>query len=310
MKVLFSIVLVIVTLPNANTQPKGVDFDKAVIFNKANYEDNYERLCKLPDVTEGYMFYFRNSTIGVKHSLDKVLELLNVNNLSFDEPDLNRDYLGVSITGITDYENISYYTSMDQAEIYRVWLIEDGPWGIKWAIRGGLVSVIIQNFTNEELARISIVEVQREQLRQNELERQRQAELERQRQAELERQSIQQSKRINNAENNAFGTPGTDRRYTDGGLGDGISFGGLGSRRGSLPKPNLSGCEVTQKIEITVDIQVDRDGSVVSAVVKSGTYQDKCIWDMVLEAVKKSRFSPDQNAGYRQTGWIKYIIVP
>jgi colicin import membrane protein len=187
-----------------------------------------------------------------------------------------------------------------------------------------------------------------EQQRQAELERQRQAELERQRleqeriererreeQERIERERQQQAERINNLGRNAFGrqgegtaegsegitegngnqgvtngTPGADRYDTGGGLGNGISFGGLGSRRGSLPKPDLSGCDVTQKIEVTVDIQVDRDGRVVSANVKSGTYQDKCIWDMVVAAARASSFTPDQNADYMQTGWIKYIIVP
>ena len=84
----------------------------------------------------------------------------------------------------------------------------------------------------------------------------------------------------------------------------------MGSRGGRVPKPNLEGCEVTQKIEITVDIQVDRDGKVISAIVSSGTFQDKCIWDTVVAAAKLSRFSADQSANYRQTGWIKYVIVP
>jgi hypothetical protein len=106
------------------------------------------------------------------------------------------------------------------------------------------------------------------------------------------------------------GSPDADRYDTGGGLGDGISFGGLGSRSGSLPKPNMAGCDITQKIEVKVEIQVDRDGRVVAAIVQSATYQNKCIWDMVVEAAKKSRFSADQSANYRQTGWIKYIIVP
>jgi len=95
-------------------------------------------------------------------------------------------------------------------------------------------------------------------------------------------------------------------------MGEGITFGGLGSRRamGSLPKPNMSGCDITQKIEVKVEIQVDRDGRVISALVQSATYQDNCIWTMVVEAAKKSRFSVDPDANYRQTGWIKYIIVP
>jgi hypothetical protein len=109
------------------------------------------------------------------------------------------------------------------------------------------------------------------------------------------------------------GSPDADNYGTGGGLGNGPTFGGLGSRNavGSLPKPNMSGCEITQKIEVTVEIQVNQNGEVINTpFVKSASYQDKCIWDMVVVAAKKSRFSVDRNANTIQTGWIKYIIVP
>jgi len=172
--------------------------------------------------------------------------------------------------------------------------------------------------------------IERERLEQERIERERREEEER-----IERERQQQAERLNNLGKNAFGnqgvgetegsqgvtegtgnqgdpngSPDADRYGTGGGLGDGISFGGLGSRQGSVPKPNLSGCVVTSKIEIIVDIQVDRDGKVVSAIIQQSTYTDKCINDMVLKAAKESRFSVDRNADYRQTGWIKYIIVP
>ncbi len=184
--------------------------------------------------------------------------------------------------------------------------------------------------------------------REKVLERQRQAELERQRieqervererreeEARIEREKQQRAQQLNNMGRDAFGrqgvgetegsegitegsgnqgvangSPDADRYDTGGGLGDGISFGGLGSRTGSLPKPNMAGCDITQKIEVRVEIQVGRDGKVIRAIVTNATYQNKCIWDMVVEAAKKSRFSVDQGANFRQTGWIKYIIVP
>jgi len=187
-----------------------------------------------------------------------------------------------------------------------------------------------------------------ERQRQQEVERQRQQEVERQRieqerieqekreeEARIERERQARAEQLNNMGRDAFGnqgvgetegsegitqgsgnqgdpngSPDADRYDTGGGLGDGISFGGLGSRSGSLPKPNMAGCDITQKIEVKVEIQVDQDGRVVAAIVQSATYQNKCIWDMVVEAAKKSRFSADQSANYRQTGWIKYIIVP
>jgi colicin import membrane protein len=189
-----------------------------------------------------------------------------------------------------------------------------------------------------------------ERQRQAELERQRQAELERQRleqeriereqreeQERIERERQQQAERLNNLGRNAFGnqgvgqtegsegvtrpggnqgdpngSPDSDNYGTGGGLGDGPTYGGLGSRRalGNLPKPNMSGCDVTQKIVVKVEVQVDRSGNVVSAIVTSATYQNKCIWDMVVEAATKSKFDSDQSANYRQTGWIQYTIVP
>ncbi len=106
------------------------------------------------------------------------------------------------------------------------------------------------------------------------------------------------------------GSPDADNYGTGEGLG--TTYGGLGSRKavGSLPKPNMSGCEITQKIEVKVEIQVDQDGKVISAIVQSASFQDNCIWTMVVEAAKESRFSVDRNASHRQTGWINYIIVP
>ncbi len=186
-------------------------------------------------------------------------------------------------------------------------------------------------------------ELERERIEQERIEREAQERIEQERiereareeQERIEKERQEQAARLNNAGRNAFGnqgvgetegsegitegdgnqgvttgSPDADRYDTGGGLGNGISFGGLGSRGGSVPKPNLEGCEVTQKIEITVDIQVDRDGKVITAIVRSGTFQDKCIWDTVVAAAKLSRFSANQNANYRQTGWIKYIITP
>ncbi len=192
--------------------------------------------------------------------------------------------------------------------------------------------------TQEELERQRQEQLERERREQLERERLEQERIERERQAKqerIERERRERAEQINNMGRNAFGrqgvggtegsegvtegsgnqgvtsgSPDADRYDTGGGLGDGISFGGLGSRRGSVPKPDLSDCEVTQRIEITVDIQVDREGNVISAIVRGGNYQDKCIWDTVVAAAKRSKFSPDQSANFRQTGWIKYTILP
>ncbi len=178
----------------------------------------------------------------------------------------------------------------------------------------------------EEKERIQREKVERDRIEKERLEKE-----------QIEREKQAQAEKLNNLGKSAFGnqgvgetggsqgvtegtgnqgdingSPDADRYGTGGGLGEGISFGGLGSRKamGNLPKPNMAGCEITQKIEVKVEIQVDQEGNVISAIVQSATYQDNCIWTMVVEAAKKSRFSVDRNANYRQTGWIRYIIVP
>ncbi|MGW8314617.1 MAG: hypothetical protein ACWGNV_03375 [Bacteroidales bacterium] len=188
----------------------------------------------------------------------------------------------------------------------------------------------------QEKERLEQERLEQQRLEQERIERERIEREKREEEERIARERQQQAQRINNAGQSAFGnqgagttqgsegvtegsgnqgvtsgTPGADNYGTGGGLGNGISF-GLGNRRvdGSLPKPNMSGCDVTQKIEVQVDIQVDREGRVVSAVVSKATYQDKCIWDMVVDAAKRSRFTPDENASYRQAGWIRYIITP
>lgn len=175
--------------------------------------------------------------------------------------------------------------------------------------------------------------IEKERLEQERIEREKREEQER-----IERERQAQADKIKNAGQSAFGnkgvgetdgsqgisggngnqgdpngSPDSDNYATGGGLGNNPYSYGLGNRksRGTWPLPNMSGCEVTQKIEVTVEIQVDRDGNVIGTpTVLKATYQDKCIWDMVVEAARKSKFTADQAAAYRQKGWIRYIIVP
>ncbi|MDF1570041.1 MAG: energy transducer TonB [Bacteroidales bacterium] len=169
-----------------------------------------------------------------------------------------------------------------------------------------------------------------EQIRQEQLAEQRRIEEERRKQEE-------QASRINNLGRNTFGrqgvgeqdgsegvSPGTGTNqgtttgsagvpnYSDGsGLGNGPTY-GLGTRKavGQIPLPNVDNCNVTSRIVVTVEIQVDRNGNVVGASVKSATFADNCIWNTVLEAARKTKFTSDQNAAFKQTGWIKYTIEP
>ena len=180
--------------------------------------------------------------------------------------------------------------------------------------------------TPEELERQRQEELRIERERQERLERER---IERERREEEERQRLEQERiareqrerqqEISNRAQNAFGrqgvgetdgsqgitqgdgnqgvttgSPDADRYGTGGGLGDGIDY-GLGSRKavGNLPKPNVTGCEVTSRIEVKVEITVNRQGIVEDASVLNATFQDQCIWEMVVKAARQSRFSLD-----------------
>ena len=175
--------------------------------------------------------------------------------------------------------------------------------------------------------------IETERIEQERIEREKREEEER-----IEREKQAQAERLNNLGKNAFGkqgvgetdgsegvtegpgnqgdingSPDADNYDTGGGMGDGPTFGGLGSRKaiGSLPLPNMSGCEITQKVEVKVEIQVNQKGEVIKTpIVISASYQDNCIWEMVVQAAKESRFSVDPNANSIQKGWINYIIVP
>jgi hypothetical protein len=256
----------------ASGQVKGVDLDNAVeVKTEDELLNHIEEWLQTPE--SDYVFFIENAyAVDYKHLISELDRILKANDLDINKPDMEDDLLPSEINGLRDYENLSYYVALGKAEIMRRYFIDD-----EWTI----------GITCNYQVRVLIL--------------------------------VESQEQLNNPGRDAFGnqgdptgSPDADNYGTGGGLGDGISFGGLGSRRarGSLPQPNTSGCDVTQLITITVEIQVDRDGNVVNAVVSSATYQNKCIWDVLVKAAKKSKFSVDQSANYRQKGWIRYIIVP
>jgi len=174
-----------------------------------------------------------------------------------------------------------------------------------------------------------------EEIKKQELEKQRLEELKKQR--EEEERKKQQAERIQTLGKSAFGnasvgttegsegitsgtgnqgsiagSPGADNYSDGGGLGSGISY-GLGDRKvvGKLPEPLLTGCIVSSRIIVKVQINVDREGKVVGEPrILDATFQDDCIYKAVIEAALKAKFNPDPNAAFRQQGWIRYIIDP
>ena len=186
--------------------------------------------------------------------------------------------------------------------------------------------------TEEELRR----QQEERERRQRELEEQRRREEEQRKREAEQRKRQEQADRLNNLGESTFGRQGTGEddgsqgiqpgegtnqgsttgspgatNYGEGsGLGDGISYGLGGRKVEGVTKPNVDNCEVTSRIIVTVEIQVDRDGKVVSANVSNATFADKCIWDRVIEAARNTKFVSDPNATFKQKGWIRYTIEP
>ena len=110
---------------------------------------------------------------------------------------------------------------------------------------------------------------------------------------------------------NPDGMPGANTYGEGAGLGSNSGF-GLGNRglRGDLPKPVVGGCTVTSRIIIKVQINVDREGIVVDMKILESNFQDECIYQAVLKAASSAKFTADEQASFRQQGWIRYIIEP
>ena len=94
-----------------------------------------------------------------------------------------------------------------------------------------------------------------------------------------------------------------------GGLGDegvGYDLGGRGAKH--LPKPAYDSDE---QGKVVVDIKVDRNGKVVSAIAgaKGTTISDLRLRRLAEEAALRSVFSPDPNAPERQKGTITYNFI-
>jgi len=72
-----------------------------------------------------YVMFFKKNTIGVKHAMDNVKEILNANKLSFETPIVEKSYLSSRVRDINDYEQLDLNLSMGKAEVYKSWLIND-----------------------------------------------------------------------------------------------------------------------------------------------------------------------------------------
>ena len=112
----------------------------------------------------------------------------------------------------------------------------------------------------------------------------------------------------------ANGTPDAKGFSGTGANGDGISFQLGGRGKVSLPIPKYT---TGEQGRVVVEILVDRKGNVVRATAGKKipnsnigtTTTDQKLWRLSVEAAKKSRFTPKDDAAEKQKGFIIYNYI-
>jgi hypothetical protein len=121
-KIGFILLLICFTL-SVDAQIKGVDFDKAKAVNNDS-DMEYETLFYLRGKEYSYyLFNFEQTPVGLKHCITKTKELVNLNNLDFNNPDHKDDLFADYVDGITDYQSLFTSIKVGSSEINRLWIL-------------------------------------------------------------------------------------------------------------------------------------------------------------------------------------------
>ena len=116
----------------ASGQVKGVDLENVVeLENEADLVNHIEKWGYLQE-EDVYVFTIRMIPMAVdyKHLLTELDHILEANELDIDKPDEEDDLLPSEINGLRDYNNLSFYVALGQAEIIRSYYLDD-EWVIK-----------------------------------------------------------------------------------------------------------------------------------------------------------------------------------
>lgn len=73
-----------------------------------------------------FIMIFDQTTVGVKHAVDKADKILKENKLSIDKPDEDESLLGRMVKDFRDYENLDFSLQLSKSEIKKVWHIDGG----------------------------------------------------------------------------------------------------------------------------------------------------------------------------------------
>jgi hypothetical protein len=266
----------------------------------------YEKWLRVEE--DRYMMFFKQTPVGYKHCLDRVNDLLDINNLSFDDDRINESILIHPICdGVYDYHCLTPRLRMGDAEVVIVWETKDGD-GIFMGC-------------NEEGFALGIGRLgdQTEIKKSNASKKQQSDQLEREGKAaeEKARQEREAKKKqlddlmggLNNAEGagdkgQPDGDPYANTYYGSPGTGSGTGGYGLSGR--SLANRGKVQQECNEEGRVVVRIMVDRNGKVIDAQagVRGTTNNHPCL----LEPARKTAFlhswNPDSKAPSQQIGFV------
>lgn len=111
-------------------QIKGMDFSKAKPSDSPKFIKSkivYEQLLEQNPEYGGYVIYYENTIVGLKHCIEKVQSIVFDNDLIFSKPNyLDNSIIESSIKGIKDYENLWHSINQGGSEIKKGWRTSDG----------------------------------------------------------------------------------------------------------------------------------------------------------------------------------------
>ena len=106
------------------SQILGLDYSKAKPFMEANQE---ELVYQVVNGRKTLMIPFDTTPVGLKHCIEKAEEIVKLNGLSFDKPNVKKDeLLGVFVEGINDYSNLWASLQIGGSEVLRMWKMPSG----------------------------------------------------------------------------------------------------------------------------------------------------------------------------------------
>lgn len=120
MKKLITLSLALLVVSMSYGQINGIDFSKALDSNKCS--DCYEKLVTTPS---GWAIIYKETPVGVKHCWDKMIEIMNANDLVTGNAIKEDVLLASYVDGYYDYENLSLSLMTGDSEITFSW-VKDG----------------------------------------------------------------------------------------------------------------------------------------------------------------------------------------